>query len=282
MTTTSLVLGSSGLVGHCLCRYLEERGKRVIPYDIRRDPGEDLRSAILDMNQVDEVYLLAWDVGGSRYLYRKDTQEGQIEWNLRLLVNTLPQLKESGKRWLFTSSQMSGESNAYGLTKSIGEYWTKLAGGRTVRLWNVYGDIEEENDRSHVMSDMIRNALNSGEIHLLTDGKERRRFTFELDVCRGLEMALLYGRSAGSCGRAPAARRKIDKIYDLAGSQNISVIEVAEIIAGMTGAEVYPGTGISNWADSSVSDMLPRFASQIGIEEGLEIMIERYREGLPI
>lgn len=269
MTTTSLVLGSSGLVGRCLCRYLEERGKRVIPYDIRRDSKEDLRYSSLNKYWylVDDVYLLAWDVGGSCYLYRPDTQESQLEWNLRLLANTIPQLKESGIPWLFTSSQMSGESNAYGLTKSIGEYWTRLAGGRTVRLWNVYGDVEEENDRSHVISDMIRNALTSGEIRLLTDGNERRRFTFEADVCLGLGMAML---------------EKTDKIHNIVNFNNIRVIEVAEIIAGMTGAKVYPGKGISNWTDFGVSDLLPGFTPQIGIEEGVEIMIERYRETIHV
>ena len=265
MTITSLVLGSSGLVGRCLCRYLEERGNIVVPYDIRRDSSEDLRYATVDMNWIDEVYLLAWDVGGSRYLYRKDTQEGQLEWNLRLLTNMIPQLKESRVPWLFVSSQISGQPNAYGLTKSIGEYWVKLLGGRTVRLWNVYGDVEEENDRSHVISDMIRNALTSGEIHLLTDGKERRYFTFEADVCRGLEIAML---------------EKTDKIYDIANPNNISVLDVAEIIARITGAKVYPGKGKSNWTDFLVSDSLPGFTPQIGIKEGVEIMIERYRESV--
>ena len=51
-----------------------------------------------------------------------------------------------------------------------------------------------------------------------------------------------------------------------------------EIIAGKIRAEVYPGEGISNWIDPSVSDVLPGFTPQTGIEEGLEIMIERYRE----
>jgi len=263
MTTTNLVLGSSGLVGRCLSRYLEEKGERVIPYDIRRNPDEDLRDATLDLNQVDNVYLLAWDVGGSRYLFRPDTQEGQLEWNLRLLANTLPQLKESGVRWLFISSQLSEQPTAYGLTKAIGEYWTKLVNGKTVRIWNVYGDVEEENDRSHVMSDMIRSALTKGEIHLLTDGNEMRRFTFESDICRGLEKAMV---------------EETDEIYNIAGWDNTSIIEAAQIVARITGAEVYPGKKIAEWMDTSISDWLPGFVPRIGVEEGLEIMIERYRE----
>jgi nucleoside-diphosphate-sugar epimerase len=268
MTITSLVLGSSGLVGRCLCRYLEERGKTVIPYDIRRDPDEDLRYASIDtFHQPDEIYLLAWDVGGSRYLYRADTQESQLEWNLRLLSNTIPQLKESGVRWLFASSQLSGQSNAYGIAKSVGEYWTNLAGGRTVRLWNVYGEVEEENDRSHVMSDMIRQAFTNGEIHLLTDGKERRRFTFESDICRGLEMAMV---------------EETYDIYNVAGYVNTSILEAAEIVAKIIGAEVYPGKKIAEWMDTSILGRLPDFEPQIGIEEGLKIMIERYRESVNV
>ena len=267
MSTTSLVLGSSGLVGRCLCRYLEENGKIVVPYDIRRDSKEDLRFATLDLRWIDEVYLLAWDVGGSRYLFRTDTQESQLEWNLRLLTNTLPQLKESGVRWLFASSQLSGQPNAYGIAKSVGEYWTSLAGGRTVRLWNVYGDVEEDNDRSHVMSDMIRQAFNGGEIHLLTDGNEMRRFTFESDIWRGLETAMV---------------EETNEIYNVAGYANTSILEAAEIVAKMTGAEVYPGKKIAEWMDTSISGRLPNFTPQVGIEEGLEIMIERYRENINV
>ena len=136
-----------------------------------------------------------------------------------------------------------------------------------MRLWNVYGDVEEDNDRSHVMSDMIRQAFNGGEIHLLTDGNEMRRFTFESDICRGLETAMV---------------EETNEIYNVAGYANTSILEAAEIVAKMTGAEVYPGKKIAEWMDTSISGRLPNFTPQVGIEEGLEIMIERYRENINV
>lgn len=132
-----------------------------------------------------------------------------------------------------------------------------------MRIWNVYGEVEEDNDRSHVMSDMIRQAVNSGEIHLLTDGNEVRRFTFESDICRGLEMAMV---------------EETNEIYNVAGYVNTSILEAADIIAGITGAEIYPGKKAAEWMDTSISGRLPGFVPQIGVEEGLEIMIERYQE----
>lgn len=38
--------------------------------------------------------------------------------------------------------------------EEIGEVWTKELGGKTVRLWNVYG-WEEPDIRSHVIPDLV-------------------------------------------------------------------------------------------------------------------------------
>ena len=58
------------------------------------------------------------------------------------------------------------------------------------RLWNVYGGYETPSERSHVVADFVWQALQHGEIRMLTTGKERRQFVYIDDVCRGLDTAL--------------------------------------------------------------------------------------------
>src|SRR4051812_14342431 len=107
--TTNLVIGSEGFVGKPFCTYLEKAGERVVRFDIRRATSEDAREAQLPLDGVDRVYFLAWDVGGAKYLYREDSQFRQLDWNLKLLLNVMPQLQNRGVRFLFVSSQLAEE-----------------------------------------------------------------------------------------------------------------------------------------------------------------------------
>ena len=81
----------------------------MIPFDIKRTLEEDLRSVHLDLEGIDRVYLLAWDVGGAKYLYEENTQLKQLDWNLRLLLNIMPQLQAKMVPFLFVSSQLAEE-----------------------------------------------------------------------------------------------------------------------------------------------------------------------------
>ena len=63
---TNLVIGSEGFIGTPFCRFLEGKGEKVIRFDIRRDKEEDARFVKLPFSNVDKVYFLAWDVGGSK------------------------------------------------------------------------------------------------------------------------------------------------------------------------------------------------------------------------
>ena len=174
-TGTNLVLGSEGFVGKAFCRYLEARGERVIHFDLKRGPKEDAREVVLPLAEVDRVYFLAWEVGGAKYLYRDDAQFMQLDWNLKLLLNVMPQLKASGLPFLFVSSQLAEEyDTVYGVTKRLGEVWTHLMKGVRVRLWNVYGAYEDSTERSHVVADFVWQALTQGEIRMMTTGEDFR------------------------------------------------------------------------------------------------------------
>lgn len=259
----NLVIGSEGFVGKPLCRFLEGVGEQVLKFDVKRDEAEDGRSSLLKLSEVDRVYFLAWDVGGAKYLYRDDVQFRQLDWNLRLLLNIMPQLQASRTPFLFVSSQLAEEyDTVYGVTKRLGEVWTHLLRGVRVRLWNVYGAHEEYSERSHVVADFVHQALTTGEIRMLTTGEERRQFVHIQDVCRAFHQALA---------------KRLSGLYDVTSFEWVSVREVAEAIAVETGARVTPGQRIGRTPITPMQGKIPGWLPTVSLHEGLRDMIEQAR-----
>ena len=262
----NLVIGSDGFVGRSLCDYLTLQGEEVVRFDIRRGEHEDARHAVLPLEGVSGVYLLAWDVGGAKYLYRDDVQLVQMESNLRILLNTLPQLERTRTRtrFLFVSSQLAEEQDTvYGATKRLGEVWTKLLGGSRLRLWNIYGGYEESSERSHVVSDFVHQALDSGEIRMMTTGDELRQFVHVDDVCRAFHAAIAGG---------------LDGLYDVTSFEWVSVRVVAEVVAKLTGATVVPGTVEGRTILTRTVGAVPKWRPRVPLEEGLSRLVADYRE----
>ena len=187
-----LILGSSGQIGSALVRYHKERGDEPLLFDIIDSPKQDLRKSsqyngLLDkLKECDFVYFLAFNVGGSRYLSKYEHTYDFFDSNIRIMFNTFCSLRESFKPFIFTSSQMSDMSHSpYGQLKKIGQEYTKLLGGLTVKLWNVYG-AEQDEEKSHVITDFIKQARSRGRIDMLTDGTEMRQFLHVDDCCEAL------------------------------------------------------------------------------------------------
>lgn len=257
-----LVLGSEGFIGKPLCNYLRKKGNIVTGIDIKLGDEMDLRKCKIDLTDIDQVLFLAWDVGGSKYLYKDDNQLHQLEWNIDLMRNTFPQLSEANTPFLFVSSQLADDvDTVYGITKRLGEHWTQLYGGTLVRFWNVYGPIENTSERSHVISDMIHNALTFGEIKLLTDGMEKRQFIHIDDVCRAVEIAL---------------SQSLTGVFDITSFYWISILDVAEMIAIKTGAIVTPGSLIGKTQRTSLSGRILGWFPEVSMEEGISRMICSY------
>jgi nucleoside-diphosphate-sugar epimerase len=89
----------------------------VQEFDIKRGPEEDLRipdNKILEksLSQAHFVFFLAFDVGGSKYLERFQKTAEFLSNNLRLMENTFTALKNSGKPFVFASTQMSNMSHS--------------------------------------------------------------------------------------------------------------------------------------------------------------------------
>ena len=162
-----LVLGSEGIIGNGLCKKLKTLGHEVSGWDILLGPEQDLRISAPDMSSFDFVFFLAYDIGGSKYLINKTTSF--INNNMKIMINTFDELEKSGTPFIFASSQMQNMDHPYGTLKRIGENYTTILGGLSIRFWNVY-DYEEVSVKSHVIPDFIKQFINTGRIKLLTDG----------------------------------------------------------------------------------------------------------------
>ena len=259
----NLVIGSEGFVGAALCAHLEKMGENVTHFDIKRTTKEDGRTAILPFQKFDRVYFLAWDVGGAKYLYRDNTQLHQLTWNIDLLKNIMPQLQKNKTPFIFVSSQLAEETDTvYGSTKKLGELWTKQIGGMCVRLWNVYGALEEPTEKSHVVGDFVHQAITNGKIKMMSTGEEKRQFIHIQDVCEGLHHVLENNLN--------------DAVYDLTSFEWSPVRHIADIIGKYINAKIIHGTQKGSVRSIAVIKGKPSgWNAKISLAEGIKMMVEK-------
>ena len=186
------ILGSSGQIGSYLTEYLREKNHEVFEFDIVNGEYQDmthipntyLRNAIMNS---DFVFFLSFDVGGSHYLKKYQHTFNFIDNNARMMVNVFGLIDQYEKPFVFASSQMSSMSySPYGVLKRVGELYTKSLQGLIVKFWNVYG-IEKDMEKAHVITDFIHKGFKTGDINMMTDGKEEREFLYAEDCCEALE-----------------------------------------------------------------------------------------------
>ena len=220
-----LVLGSEGQIGEYLCNYLEKKNYQVSKMDLRISPSHDLRienNKILEkyIKSSDYIFFLAFDVGGSRYLKKYQSNFEFLNNNLRIMVNTFNVLLKYNKKFLFASSQMSNMTYSnYGILKLIGERITRSVNCNFVKFWNVYG-IENDLKKAHVITDFVRMALKTKKISMLTNGNETREFLHALDCCKGLELIM----------NKHDLFKKNNKDLHLSTGVRVKIISIAKII----------------------------------------------------
>ncbi len=225
MKKNFLILGSEGQIGNHLKHYLIKKGHKVFEFDLARSKKEDLRlkkNSLLTqkIKKCDFIFFLAFDVGGSRYLKKYQNTFKFISNNIRIMENTFSLINKYKKPFLFASSQMSNMVySPYGLLKNIGEKYSEILGGLTVKFWNVYG-VEKDLKKSHVITDFILMALKQNQINMLTNGKEKRDFLFAEDCCEGLEKIFLNYNKI----------KKLKKSVDLTTGKYTSILEIANKI----------------------------------------------------
>ena len=220
-----LILGSAGQVGHHLLLYLRNKNYTVYEFDIVNSKKEDLRVKNNNLlkrlvKNSDFIFFLAFDVGGSRYLKVYQDTYRFISNNMSIMENTFSLIEKYNKKFIFASSQMSnmGYSN-YGVLKKIGENYTKVLKGITVKFWNVYG-VEKDLSKSHVITDFILKGLKYKTVKMLTNGKEEREFLYAEDCCRGLELIM---------NNFSNIIKKTSTI-DLTSRKSSSILQIAKIV----------------------------------------------------
>lgn len=258
-----LVLGSSGQIGSALTPFLQSKGHQVIPFDIEIKESQDLRiqnnSDLYALSsEVDFVIFLAFDVGGSKYLSAAQYDYGFIQNNLSIMKTVFDFVKHTGLPLIFASSQMAGMlHSSYGNLKAIGEKASIALGGRYIRFWNVYG-IENDPLKSHVITDFIHQAIRNKRIEMLTDGSEIRDFLHVSDACAAILRVAEIEHVGG---------------FDVASFEYTSILDVAKIIAEITGAEVVSGSLSDSVQSGHQFDPSPEILSlwrpQISLREGI-------------
>ena len=223
-----LVLGSSGQIGSALVEYLDGFGHEVLQFDIAYNTEEDLRiSGRVDrvMREADFVFFLAFDVGGSSYLKTYQHTFPFIDNNVRLVQVTFDALRRYNKPFIFASSQMSNMSfSSYGTMKSVGEFYTRTLNGLVVKFWNVYG-IERDENKTHVITDFVKMALDKGKIQMRTDGEEERQFLYARDCSEAL---LILANNYKNIPR--------DKDLHITTFKWLKIVDIAHTIAKLCGS----------------------------------------------
>lgn len=261
-----LVLGSDGQIGSPLVKYLSN-DHEVIEFDNYSIASNDLRTPkILDdiLPNIDFVFFLAFDVGGSVYLKAYQDTYKFISNNVKIMNNTFASLNKSGTPFIFTSSQMGGMTySSYGSLKRIGEYYTSSLNGKTVRLWNVYG---QEHRRYHVITDFIMMAQSIKRINMRTTGEEKRQFLYVSDCCKCFDMIMKNFNTIEN------------KSIDISSFEWVTIKDIAEIISSnFNNCKVFSGYETDDLQRDGLkepsTDILKYWQPETSIETGIKKII---------
>lgn len=257
-----LILGGDGLIGLTLAAALRDQGHKAVSLDIKT--GCDLRQpfSLTPFEEADRVWFLAWDTGGTKYIEAVDHQHEQYKNNCEISLRVFDALARTRKPFLFVTSQLAGLPTAYGITKLMAWRWAEQLGGKVARLWNVYG-WEQPDVKSHVITDLVLSGL-SGQVRCLTRGEERRRFLYKTDCA-----AALIRLFAGPLQTA-----------EIAGSQWVTIREVAEEIARQLNTDIAFGSLAGSEAPIEPEKLLPGWEPRISLSDGLSRVICDAREFL--
>jgi nucleoside-diphosphate-sugar epimerase len=183
--------------------------------------------------------------------------------NSELALRVFDILEASKRPFLFVTSQLAGQPNAYGLTKLLGEHWAASLGGKIARLWNVYG-WERPDIRSHVVPDLVLSGLTEGRVRCRTRGTERRRLLYKTDCVEAL-ITLFDGPQ---------------KEAHIAGEEWVSIREVASEVARSLNVRIELGDTEGSEVVVDPQKPLSGWAPRVSLAEGVGRVIAEAREYL--
>jgi nucleoside-diphosphate-sugar epimerase len=294
---TVLVTGAAGFIGRHLVRYLHALGAKVIAFDrIRGESLPGVRWVIDDLlalapehledSTIEIVFHLA-AILGVRYAGQNPNQTLAV--NAFGTGRLLKLVRALGAKviCLLSSSEVYGEPDALPLTEEsklhpLSIYgWSKVCAeqlleaytqsgdlrGVAIRPFNVYGPGQRSD---FVVSRFLQLARQGLPPEVAGNGMQRRLFTFIEDFISGVLLAV--GKSKPGF-----------QVYNLAGEENISIAELANLIVSITKSHTQPiHVQLSDLGRDSGSEVHMRTASiekakrelgyrpQISLEQGIK------------
>lgn len=174
--TSILILGSGGLIGSALVKYLDNANFSVLQVKNRYDI--DLRhdgslEQLLDKNHVQFCFFLACESDASKFTYSNEVHAFTSVFRNTMQQNVISSLKSRKIPFFFASSQMVMRNNnrTFSIIKRNGELLTLEAGGKVIRLENVYGP-EAINSKTNIISNLIFRCLENRRAHIDLDESE--------------------------------------------------------------------------------------------------------------
>jgi UDP-glucose 4-epimerase/UDP-glucuronate decarboxylase len=253
---------------------------------------EEFRSDI----KFDEVYHLASPASPPWYM-REPART--ISANIVGAFRLLEVLKENGKFCYTSTSEVYGEPlispqpesyrgsvdctgprSSYDEAKRVTEsllFETRRTRGlelRVTRLFNVYGPRTRPDD-GRAVSNFIAQALTGSAITILGDGTQSRSWGYSSDIIEG--MSRYFWRD----------RITYDGPLNIGNDREISVLEVAEYVAGLVGGcpitfdDPMPQDPTNRCPDLTIArKVLPGWTCHVPYEEGVRLTLEWMREEL--
>jgi len=309
-----LVAGGAGFIGSHLCERLLREGHEVLCVDNLLTGRSGNVEHLLDwpgftfmnhdviyeppfVSPVDRVYHLASPASPPGYCRRpietlRVNSEG-TRWLLEVAAS-------EGARFLYASTSeaygdplehpqreeyrgnvsTTGPRSMYDEAKRYGEALTAAyarshgVDARTVRIFNTYGPRSDPED-GRMVPNFIVQALRGEPLTVHGNGSQTRSLCFVSDLVDGIVRAM----------EAPSAR---GEVINIGNPDERKVLEVALLIAGLTGAAsgirfTEPAVGDDpqrRRPDITKASRLLGWQPQVSLTEGLQLTIEYFRDEL--
>lgn len=300
-----LVTGAGGFIGHHLVTYLKQRDYWVRGVDLK-DPEytdidadeflnldlRDAENASIAMEDVDDVYALAADMGGMGFI--SQNHAAILRNNALINLNTIEAARQEGVgRYLYTSSaciypdylqQQTGVTplresdaipaepqDAYGWEKltaeKLAEYYNLDHGldVRIIRFHNIFGPYGTyDGGREKAPAAICRKvaqAEDGGTVEIWGDGEQTRSFCYIDDCVEGLFRIMESGYT---------------KPLNLGQDRMISINELARMIIDISGKPLTlehvdgPQGVRGRNSDNSLLREVTGWEPAISLEEGLQ------------
>jgi UDP-glucose 4-epimerase len=298
-----LITGGAGFLGAALANRLARGGHSVRVLDdlTTGDPDRLARTVLFtrgDVADVPKLWTLLQDVDCVYHLAARVSVPESILYpreynavNVGGTVAVMEAIRDAGvKRVVFASSGAiygvqpqqpvhedlpPNPDSPYAVSKLAAEHYVRTIGAlwniETVclRIFNAYGPGQPlPPSHAPVIPQFIKQALSGGSIVIFGEGGQTRDFVYIDDVIDALEAA--------------ARARQIDReVINIGSGEETSIESLIELIGRLARNPVVPlrntsGGGVKRlWANIGKAHALLNYHPQVGLEEGLRLIIER-------